>query len=113
MIQPGLYNIKLQRRADYSILLGFKDSNKVPINLTGWQVIAQIWDLGRTIKQADFTTEYVNRSSGQIRLSLPYTVTANLPNESVYDVLLINTNGEREYYLEGTVMPSEGYTSLS
>lgn len=113
MIQPGVYNIKLQRRADYSVNLAFKDSNQTPINLTGWQVYAQVWDPARSTKHADFTIEYVDRVSGQIKLKLPYTTTALLPTESVYDVLLVNTSGEREYYLEGSVTASEGYTTPS
>jgi hypothetical protein len=110
MIQPGVYNIKLQRRADYSVLLEFKDSNKAPINLTGWTVAASVWDQGRSTKYADFATEYVSRSTGQVRLKLGYAATTTFPNESVYDVLLINPSGEREYYLEGTILASEGYT---
>lgn len=113
MIQPGVYNIRLQRRADYSVLLQFKDSTEVPIDLTGWTAIAQVWDLARTEKFADFTVEYVSRPLGQVRLKLPYTETADFPNETAYDVLLINASGEREYYLEGTILASQGYTIVS
>jgi hypothetical protein len=35
-ISPGTYNINLQRRADYSVTLQFKDSADAAINLTGW-----------------------------------------------------------------------------
>lgn len=112
MIQPGVYNIKLQRRADYSVLLDFKDSNKVAINLTGWAVAASVWDQARSTKYADFTVDYVDRSQGRVRLRLGYAATTTFPNETVYDVLLINTNGEREYYLEGTILATEGYTTV-
>ena len=112
MIQPGVYNIKLQRRADYSVLLDFKDSNKVAINLTGWTVAASVWDQARSTKYADFTVDYVDRSQGRVRLRLGYAATTTFPNETVYDVLLINTNGEREYYLEGTILATEGYTTV-
>lgn len=110
MIQPGVYNITLQRRADYTVLLQFKDSSEVAINLTGWTVAAQIWNNLRTKKYADFTVEYVSRANGQVRLSLADEITTGIPNESSYDVLLINPGGLREYYLEGTVQVSEGYT---
>lgn len=110
MIQPGVYNITLQRRADYSVLLEFKDSEEDPINLTGWTVAAQVWNSTRTIKYDDFDVEYVSRPDGRVRISLPFTSTTELPNEASYDVLLINPNGLREYYLEGTVQVSEGYT---
>lgn len=113
MIQPGVYNITLQRRADYSVLLEFKDSNKAAIDLTGWTVAAQVWDQGRSTKYADFTVDYLNRVQGRVRLRLGYATTSTFPNETVYDVLLINASGEREYYLEGTILASEGYTSIS
>lgn len=113
MIQPGVYNITLQRRADYSVLLDFKDSNKVAIDLTGWTVAAQVWDKGRSTKYADFTVDYLNRVQGRVRLRLDFATTTTFPNETVYDVLLVNTLGEREYYLEGTITSSEGYTTVS
>lgn len=113
MIQPGVYNITLQRRADYSVLLDFKDSNKAAINLTGWTVAAQVWDQSRATKYADFAVEYVNRSQGRVRLSLPFNTTSAFPNETVYDVLLVSPSNIREYYLEGTITASEGYTALS
>lgn len=113
MIQPGVYNINLQRRADYSVLLDFKDSARAAINLTGWTVAAQVWDQSRSTKYADFSIEYVNRIEGRVRLSLSYSTTATFPNETVYDVLLINPSDVREYYLEGTIVASEGYTVVS
>ena len=37
--------------------------------------------------------------------------TALFPDELYYDVLLENSSGEREYYLEGVITVSEGYTT--
>ena len=112
MIQPGVYNIALQRRADYSVLLEFKDSERVAIDLTGWQVFAQVWDLSRSSKLADFSVDYVDRIAGRVKLRLTYEETTNFPAQAVYDVMLINANGEREYYLEGAITVSESYTSV-
>lgn len=110
MIQPGVHNITIQRRADYTVVLQFKDSEEVAINLTSWTVAAQIWNHKRTKKFADFTVEYISRVDGQVRLSLSDETTTGIPNEASYDVLLINASGLREYYLEGTVQVSEGLT---
>lgn len=112
MIQPGVYNIKLQRRADYSVILEFKDSNKDPIDLTGSTVAAQIWDLSRSTKYADFIIDYISRPLGKVKLKLGYAITTTLPSESAYDVLIVNGLGDREYYLEGAVTTAEGYTSV-
>ena len=60
-IAPGTYNISLQRRADYSVTLQFKDSTGTAINLTGWTAAAQAWNQDRTTKYADFTVTYTNR----------------------------------------------------
>ena len=110
-VQPGTYNITLQRRADYSVLLQFKDSTGTVINLTGYTAYAQVWDEGRTIKYADFSVAYTDRTNGQITLSLTDTQTTTFPNELRYDVLLEDSGGTREYYLEGIIFVSQGYTS--
>lgn len=110
-VQPGQHNITVQRRADYDLQLQFKDSAGVGIDLTGWTAYAQIWDRTRTTKHADFTVAYIDRATGQIKISLTDVQTAAFPNEAYYDVLLEDTGGLRNYYLEGLVYVSEGYTA--
>lgn len=110
-VYPGTYNIRLQRRADYSVTLQFKDSTGAPINLTGWTAYAQAWNKNRTTKYADFTVTYTSRPNGQIAIALTDTQTTSFPGECYYDVLLENPSGLREYYLEGTIYVSEGYTA--
>lgn len=110
-IQPGKYNITLQRRADYKVTLRFVDSNSAAIDLTGWTVAAQAWDKARTTKHADFTIAYTNRTDGTVSISLTDTQTTTFPDEAFYDVLLTDTSGLKEYYLEGVIYVSEGYTA--
>jgi hypothetical protein len=110
-VAPGTYNISLQRRADYSITLQFKDSTGTAINLTNWTVAAQTWNQARATKYADFTVAYTNRSTGTVTIALTATQTATFPNETYYDVLLTNPSGIKEYYLEGIIYVSEGYTA--
>jgi hypothetical protein len=110
-VSPGTYNFTLQRRADYSLDLQFKDSNGSAVDLTGYTAYAQAWNEERTTKSADFTIVYTNRSNGQIKISLTDTQTATFPDELRYDVLLENPSGEREYYLEGIIFVSQGYTA--
>jgi len=110
-VSPGTYNISLQRRADYSVTLQFKDSTGAAINLTGWTVAAQAWNQDRTTKYADFTVTYTNRSTGTVAIALTSVQTATLPSEAYYDVLLTNGSGLKEYYLEGIIYVSEGYTA--
>ena len=111
-IQPATYNFTLQRRSDHSIPLLFKDGNDTAINLTGFTVEAQVWEETRTTKYADFSVTYTNRTAGSISISLTDTQTATFtPNELKYDVLLTDPSGSKEYYLEGTIYVSEGYTA--
>ena len=111
-IQPGIYNMTVQRRSDHSIQLVFKDNNNNPINLTGFTVEAQVWDEPRSNKYADWSVAYTNRVNGTVDISLTDTETATFtPDVLRYDVLLTNTSGLKEYYLEGTIFVSEGYTA--
>ena len=111
-VTPGTYNMTIQRRSDHAIQLVFKDSNNSAINLTGFTVEAQIWEETRTTKYADWTITYTNRSTGTIDMSLTDTQTANFsPSLLKYDVLLTNPSGLKEYYLEGEIFISEGYTA--
>jgi|TARA_Y100000289_G_scaffold57886_1_gene62657 hypothetical protein len=110
-VQPGTHNFTLQRRADYSLLLQFKDSNDAVIDLTGFTAYAQAWDKARSTKYADFAVAYTNRSNGQVTISLTDAQTATFPDELYYDVMLENGSGNRDYYLEGVIFVSQGYTS--
>jgi hypothetical protein len=109
-VQPGQHNITVQRRADYDLQLQFKNSAGVGIDLTGWTAYAQVWNQGRTTKYADFAVTYIDRATGQIKIALTDVQTADFPSEAFYDVLLEDTAGLRNYYLEGIVYVSEGYT---
>ena len=109
---PGKKNFTVQRRADFPLRLTFKDSTGSAINLTGFTVAAQVYDDPRTTKFADFNVIYTNRVSGIVDIKLSDTDTANFtPNVLKYDVLLTDGSGNKEYYLEGTLFVSEGYTA--
>ena len=111
-IEPGIYNFTLQRRSDHAIPLIFKDSNNAAINLTGFTVAAQVWEETRPTKYADFSVTYTDRSAGSVSITLTDTQTATfIPEILKYDVLLIDAGGSKEYYLEGTIFVSEGYTT--
>jgi hypothetical protein len=107
---PAQYNIRPQRRADYPLTLRFKDPDGVAINLTGWTVLAQVWKTDRSQKLGDFTVTTTSLGTGEVPIKLSYTVTATLPDECRWDVMLVSPAGLREYYVEGIVRPSEGYT---
>ena len=109
-VNPGTYNFQLQRAADWSVLLQFKDSKHAAINLSGATVAAQAWNKERTTKHADFGVVYTNRSNGQVTISLTDTQTTDFPDSLYYDVLVTNADGDKEYYLEGIISVDQSYT---
>ena len=112
-IIAGTYDFTVQRRADHTETIRITDSNDSAVNLTGFTVAAQVWDKERTGKYADFTIAYTNRSNGEFTMSLTHIQTLQFtPNELAYDVLILNAAGKREYYLEGNIFVSEGYTTI-
>tara|TARA_Y100000401_G_scaffold115899_1_gene120476 strand:- start:129 stop:470 length:342 start_codon:yes stop_codon:yes gene_type:complete len=111
-INPATYDMTVQRRADHSIDLIFKQNNGNAINLTGYSVASQVWDQKRIIKYADFSVAYTDRAAGKISISLTDTQTSTFKPEILkYDVALTNPSGLKEYYLEGNIFVSEGYTA--
>ena len=111
-ISPATYNMTIQRRSDHNIQLVFKDSNGDAISLNGYTVSAQVWEKTRTTKYADFAVTYTNRGTGTVDLALTDAQTETFkPDTLKYDVLLTNPAGLKEYYLEGDIFMSEGYTA--
>lgn len=112
-IEPATYNFTLQRRSTHNIPLIFKDSSNNAINLTGYTVAAQVWEETRTTKYADFSVTYTNRAAGSVSIGLTDAQTKTfIPDVLKYDVLLVNPANVKEYYLEGTIYMSEGYTTV-
>ena len=111
-VSPATYNFTLQRRSDHKIKLVFKDSTNTAINLTGYTVAAQVWDKARTVKYADWGITYTNRAAGTVHISLTDVQTETFALDKLYyDVILTDSHGLKEYYLEGSIKVSEGYTS--
>ena len=111
-IIPGKKNFTVDRRADFPIRLTFKDSTGSAINLSGYTVAAQVYNEDRSTKFADWTVAYTDRNNGIVDISLTDTQTATFtPNILFYDVLLTEPSGSKNYYLEGKLFISEGYTA--
>ena len=86
-----------------------KGSNDAAIDLTGATVEAQAWNKQRSTKYA--AVAYPNRANGEVTVSLTDVQTTALPDVVYYDVLVTSSGGLKDYYLEGQVTVSEGYTA--
>lgn len=109
-LSPARYKICPRRRADFLLPLQFKDSEGDPINLTAWEIHAQVWEKTRNSKLADFDVTVVDASDGRVDLLLNYGITEDLPDNGYYDVMLIDGSDFRQYYLEGDVAVNQGFT---
>ena len=111
-IIPAVKDFEIQRNADFPIRLTIKDSTGTAINLTGFTVAAQVYNKNKSTKFADWNVVYTDRNNGIVDISLSDTDTANFtPICLFYDVLLTEPSGKKNYYLEGKLLISEGYTS--
>ena len=110
-IIPGKKNFTVDRRADFPIRLTFKDSTGSAINLTGYTVAAQVWDLTRKVKFADWGVTYTNRGTGTIDIALTDEQTDNFNVGTLkYDVKLTEPSGKEHYYIKRNLNVTEGYT---
>jgi len=110
-IIPGVKNFDLTKRADFGLQLKFKDSTGSAINLSGYTVAAQVWDLNRKIKFADWVITYTNRLQGIVDIALTDIQTDNFNVGTLkYDVKLTEPSGDEHYYIKGNLNVTEGYT---
>ena len=113
-ISPALRNFILQRGSDWNEQYIFKstqdDGSEVAMDLSGSSIAAQAWVKEWDVKYADFSVVYDDRPNGKFSLVLTDTQPELFPDELYYDVLLTNSTGLKEYYIEGKITVSEGYT---
>lgn len=109
-IRPAKYNIALRRRSDYKLRIKFRNPDGTFIPLTGASVYCEIWNRERTVKYAEFTVDYVSRPNGEINIILYAHEASLIPCEAFYDLMLEDSSGFKQYYMEGMVFVSEGYS---
>jgi hypothetical protein len=111
-IAPGTYDMTIQRRSDHSVNFELKDSDGSAVNLTGSTLSSQVWDASRTAKAGDVTITVTNTTGGLFTWKVTDTQTTTFTGEEYkYDILLTNSSGDKEYWVEGTIYMSEGYTA--
>lgn len=103
---PGRYDITIYQRSTFSIDV------TLPFNLTGHQVLAQVWDDKRRRKYADFSVDVLSAGSqsSTIRLTIPSDTTRLITKQGEWDLMVVYGNGSKQYWLEGDVKVDPGYT---
>lgn len=110
MISPATLDVTVQQNATFSLALQFKDSTGVAMNMTGYSVAAQIWSSDRASKFSDLQFAWTSQSTGQFTLTLAATQTGKLGADGVWDLLVTNPDGTKDYWLRGKVDLVPGYT---
>ena len=113
-IAPGTYDMTVQRRADHVVTVLFEDSEGDPIDLSDYNITAAVWDKSRTTSYGSWNITKSLENVGEIEMRLRSSVTTEFkPNVLKYDLLFTSGPEDdrlKEYYLEGTIYVSEGYT---
>lgn len=109
MIQPGTYDILIQKNADFDLSFRLEDGSSNPVDLTGATVEAQIWTAGKTSKLADFTVTVDNPTNGAFTIALTDTQTQALSSNGYYDIR-ITAGSISDYWVRGSVTLATGFT---
>lgn len=109
-IRPATYSLRIPQRATLDEPMVLKADGQ-PLNLTGYTVLASIWrDEKRREKLADLDVVYVSRPLGSIRLRLSRSATRAITRSGYWDLLVIEPNGDGDYWLEGPAPLNVGLT---
>ncbi len=116
MAQPnkstGVHDITIERGETFPLELTWTSSG-TPVNITGYSFIAQVWDISKKVKYADFSVDYVDRAAGKVNFELTPTQTATFSLEELrYDVKYRQPNNKERYLIEGIVHMEEGYSDF-
>lgn len=82
-----------------------------PVNLTGYTPYGSVWNFNRSTKFQDLTMTWISQATGILEMKLLYSGTISLPDECPYDIMLVAPSGLRQYYIEGILYESEGYST--
>lgn len=110
MIKPARYDITIPQRATFRQPLRLKAAG-VPLNATGYELVAQVWDRRRTTKYADLEVVWIDRAHGLFELVLQYPGTTTVVKDGCWDLLVIEPGGDRYYWLEGTTYLDIGHSA--
>lgn len=110
----GKYDFVIEQGATFTLTLTLTRPNKLPLNLTGYQVKAVLKRPPPDTSRIAVITSTIQNppSDGKIVLSIPYTETKQMNFiNGIYDVVLKAPTGEVVRVLQGKVTFSPEVTS--
>lgn len=105
-------NIVINGGTDFSQVFTLEDcATNSALNLTGYTVKAQMRKHPASTGVTTFTSSIYNAASGQIKIGLSTTTTANLKaGRYVYDVVITDASSVMNRVIEGMALVSKGVT---
>lgn len=105
-------NIVINGGTDFSQVFTLEDgATNSALNLTGYTVKAQMRKHPASTGVTTFTSSIYNAASGQIKIGLSTTTTANLKaGRYVYDVVITDASSAMNRVIEGMALVSKGVT---
>ena len=110
MIRPARRDIVIPQRGTLRMRMRLKSAGQ-PLNATGYQLVAQVWDRRRTQKLADFTPTWITQTSGLFELLMQWPVTTPIVKDGEWDLMVIEPGGDRYFWLEGRAIVDPGYSA--
>ena len=105
-------NLVINSGSDFSQSFNLEGSDNSPLNLTGYQVDAQMrkWS-GSSVAITFTATIELPSTQGKILISLSSEDTTNIkPGRYIYDVVITDSLGIKNRVIEGMVLVREGVT---
>ena len=107
---PAIYNITIPQNATFELNFQLKGSDGTPLNMAGYEVLAQLWTANKTSKLGEFTINWIDRAIGKFNISLTPENTAAIVMVGFWDLLVTEPGGNKHYWVRGKVSLSVGYT---
>jgi hypothetical protein len=105
-------NLVINSGSDFTQSFTLEGTNNSPLNLTEYEVDAQMrkWSGSSTAITFATSVEFPS-TSGRVLISLSSADTVNIrPGRYVYDVIITNSFGIKNRVIEGMVLVREGVT---
>ena len=105
-------NLVINSGSDFTQSFTLEGTNNSPLNLTEYEVDAQMrkWSGSSTAINFATSVEFPS-TSGRILISLSSADTVNIrPGRYVYDVIITDSSGIKNRVIEGMVLLREGVT---
>lgn len=109
MIYPAVYDMTIEQRARFERGFRLLDKNSAPMDLTGYTLVASLWTETRK-KLLDFTFTWLDQIGGSFALTLTPAQTTGLQGAAMWDLLVTDADGNKDYFMRGRVLIEQGFT---